>query len=215
MTELKEAGRRFVWNRVTGGWGYTRGVHLDPAWESRDEEARRSGLVRGVYGFPVNPDYADMDDQLDVFLNTVGDFDNRMIMVDYEKYGPHPAATCTVPALKAYIRGIRQAVPNRHIVLYSNYNFWNEEPYTGKAEDFGPNIVMMHAWYWRDEPYQHPLAHYHKAMGWNDTKFWHSLGGRVPEFTQFCTGYTGDEVIDQDAYRLEMEDLMRLTRKIA
>ena len=211
-------GKRFAAIRVTGGLDIGAGGKWIPYLDRRVKEwlpvlrrmGRNGDIVPMVYGFPVDGNHIDLDVQLDVFLNTVGDFDGLVPLIDYEMYGPRPAATCTPGALHAYSNGIGAAIGfDRYQVMYAGYNFWNEPPYTGDVSGFRARLKMMNAWYRSMVQFSHTRDYYARWL--SSSEWWHKIGGVLPDIAQIGIG-VGNQ--DQDVCRHDFAWLHNLTRPI-
>lgn len=211
---------RFAALRVTGGLGYPRtdNVWMDsmfPTWEA--QIPRYSELAWMYYGFPIDGNAADMDDQLDHFLNRPKSWEHRIPLIDYEMYGPRSAISCTPGGVKAYLRGICRELQNRWVGIYCGWTWWNAPPYTGDASEiqkiageFGCKVFFFNAWYKSMADIAHPVEYYRSNV--RTAEYWHKIGGQIPDFCQFGIGQKNQ---DQDACRREMDWLMNLTEKIA
>lgn len=196
--------------RITGGLGgaATKGVWFDSQfleWERQIPDLDEA--VWAYYGFPVDPNHVDIDTQLDVFINGAHlGWDGRIPMVDYEGYGPNPAATCTPAGLKAYVRGIWRLLGVCHIIIYAGFNFWNAPPFTGLLKEMFPvnyeYVHLMNAWYFTAAQVASPHDYY--SVHLDRSEWWHPYGGVVPELVQYCIG-AGNQ--DQDAIRVSKETL--------
>lgn len=205
---------KFVIIRITGGLGNTKGVWLDQMAKPWLRELRawvRTGEVMGaVYGFPVDDARVDLDVQLDVFLNTVGEFDGLVPMIDYELYGPAPDATCSPAELHYYSNGIGKELGFRRTQMLYSGGFYDETPYSGDIADFRAPITTMNAWYWTMREIERRREYYYEEV--EGSGFWNRFGRWEPDFTQYGIG-KGNE--DLDACRRSEEWMMRLPQKIA
>lgn len=215
MRRVAELGYKFCILRRTGGLDGQGDVYIDKEWRNFNNQLKQlPDVVPGDYAFPVNPNEIPIERQVDRFLNldTSVDFDGRLIMIDYELYGPKPSATASPEAIRAYIAELRRHLPDHPIDLYSNKSFWDTPPDSGLIRDYGENIVTHNAWYWTFDPINEPQQSYDRGRLAEGSGYWLSFGRRKPWFSQFCIGLVDGQPADIDAYRGTMDQLLALTR---
>lgn len=210
----KPGNLAFVIIRATGGLGNTKGVWVDrmlPKWIKELRSWAKAGVCMGaVYGFPVDDARVDLDTQLDVFLNTVGDFTGLVPMIDYEMYGPQPAATVDPDGLHYYSDGIGKELGfNYYQMLYSG-GFYDEPPPTGPVSDFRAPITTMNAWYRSMQEIENRRQYYYQNV--QGSGYWNRFGGQDSDFTQYGIG---EGNVDLDACRRSKEWMMKLSEPVA
>jgi hypothetical protein len=212
---LARDGYKVLIQRRTGGIDIVNGKrvpYVDKRFELTNRAIKDTDMIPGDYAFPINPDFLDIDVQVDRFLHFgPTDFDGRLIAIDYELYGPNPNATISPGALKQYLRELRKHIGQRHILMYAGKAFWEEPPHSGQLSDYGEHMHMWKPWYWTMDVREHPWRHYENARrhsGW-----WAHYAGVQPVCTQFCIGRAAGIPLDHNAWRLDMDGIRRLTRK--
>jgi hypothetical protein len=114
-------------------------------------------MIPGDCAFPINPNFLDIDVQVDRFLHSgPTDFDGLIIAIDYELYEPNAHATISPGALKEYLRELRKHIGQRHILMYAGKAFWEEPPHSGQLSDYGEHMHMWNPWYWSMDIREHP-----------------------------------------------------------
>ena len=97
VKELARRGYKVLIQRRTGGIDTENGrrvPYVDRRFQVTNRAIRDTDMIPGDYAFPINPDFLDLDVQIDRFLHSGPmDFDGRLIAIDYELYGPEPDAT--------------------------------------------------------------------------------------------------------------------------
>jgi len=217
VKELARGGYKVLIQRRTGGIDIENGrrvPYVDRRFRVTNQAIRDTDIIPGDYAFPINPDFLDLDVQIDRFLHSEPtDFDGRLIAIDYELYGPEPDATISPPALKEYLRRLRGHIGPRHILMYAGKTFWEAPPHSGQLSDYGEHMQMWNPWYWTMDLREHPWLHYENGLrhsGW-----WTRYAGVLPVSAQFCIGRAAGIPLDIDAWRLDMEGIRRLTRRPA
>jgi hypothetical protein len=167
VRELARAGYKILIQRRTGGIDIVNGKrvpYVDRRFELTNRAIRDTDMIPGDYAFPINPDFLDIDVQVDRFLHSgPTDFDGRLIAIDYELYDPNPNATISPGALKQYLRELRKHIGQRHILMYAGKAFWEEPPHSGQLSDYGEHMHMWNPWYWTMDVREHPWRHYENA----------------------------------------------------
>src|SRR3712207_4921240 len=132
VKELAREGYKVLIQRRPGGIDFENGKmvpYVDRRFEKTNRALRDTDMIPGDYAFPIDPDFLDIDVQVDRFLHSgPTDFDGRIIAIDYELYGPNPNATISPGALKEYLRVLRKHIGRRHILMYAGKGFWEEPP---------------------------------------------------------------------------------------
>ena len=177
--------------------------------------AEAEGFVMGVYHFLVStPGKA----QADHFLRTIEDVggpEDKILMVDFEEYGSHPALTPGNDELGDFIAEVRRRVGNHPIVVYSGRGFWNGGDSSGDFSQYGADVAWD-AYYLHMDPVQ-PRRFYadseqsfqNAGLSWGWGKRW---GDVEPWFWQFTSaGGVAGMNIDVNAYRGTREQLLALT----
>jgi hypothetical protein len=212
-------GHRFGIARATGGLDFGPGgaggwtPYMDVMYPEFSRRIRESGVVEGAYGFPVDASFVSIEDQVDAFVDAVGDPNGKLIAaVDYELYGPRPGATPTPTHLGQYIHALREIIGNHPILLYAGRNFWNEPPHSGLVKEYGDNVFLWAPWYYSMDPVERPFDHYARGLRDPNNGWWLRFGGRRPIMSQFCIGAAGGLAeVDINAFRLTENDLKALT----
>lgn len=97
VKELASEGYKVLIQRRTGGIASENGKmvpYVDRRFDVTNQALRDTDMIPGDYAFPINPDFLDIDVQVDRFLHSgPTDFDGRIIAIDYERYEPKPEAT--------------------------------------------------------------------------------------------------------------------------
>src|SRR5215207_8505948 len=123
VKELAREGYKVLIQRRTGGIDIKNGKrvpYVDQRFDVTNRALRDTDMIPGDYAFPINPDFLDIDVQVDRFLHSgPTDFDGRIIAIDYELYGMNPDATISPRALKVYLRELRRHIGQRHILMYA------------------------------------------------------------------------------------------------
>src|SRR5919112_6434609 len=114
VRRLASEGYRVLIQRRTGGIDIVNGRRVpwvDRRFSVTNRALRDTNMIPGDYAFPIDPDFLDIDVQVDRFLHSgPTDFDGRIIAIDYELYGPNPEATISPRALKVYLRELRKHI---------------------------------------------------------------------------------------------------------
>jgi hypothetical protein len=98
--------------------------YVDRRFDVTNRALRETDMIPGDYAFPIDPDFLDIDVQVDRFLHSgPTDFDGRIIAIDYELYGPNPNATISPRALKEFLSVLRKHIGSRHILMYAGISF--------------------------------------------------------------------------------------------
>ena len=157
--------------------------YLNPSYRSQVEAAQRAGMLTGAYHFLVE---TSAEEQVDLFLDTVGDVSGKLIMVDYEEYPSVPELSPTMATLTAFVTELRERMGDHPILIYAGQGYWNSPPPNGSIRNL--DVTTWDAYY----PL-HPKAGYGselyeqvKHLGWGERwgnqepKFWQlSANGRV------------------------------------
>jgi hypothetical protein len=217
VKELAGEGYQVLIQRRTGGIDIENGKmvpYVDRRFDETDRALRDTDMIPGDYAFPINPNFLDIDVQVDRFLHSgPTDFDGRLIAIDYELYGPEPDATISPRALKEYLRVLRKHIGRRHILMYAGKSFWEDPPHSGQLSDYGEHMHLWNPWYWSMEVRENPWQHYENARrhsGW-----WTRFAGVQPVCAQFCIGRAAGIPLDINAWRLDMDGIRTLTRRPA
>jgi hypothetical protein len=135
VKELARAGYKVLIQRRTGGIDFNNGKrvpYVDRRFEETNRALRGTDMIPGDYAFPINPNFLDLDVQVDRFLHSgPTDFDGRIIAIDYERYEPNADATISPRALKEYLCVLRKHIGRRPILMYAGKAFWEEPPHSG------------------------------------------------------------------------------------
>jgi hypothetical protein len=214
VRRLASDGYRVLIQRRTGGIDIVNGrrvPYVDRRFSVTNRAIKDTNMIPGDYAFPIDPDYLDLDKQVDAFLsNGPDDFEGRIIAIDYELYGPEPAATIKPAALKEYLRILRRHIGERHILMYAGKSFWEAPPHSGKLSDYGEHMHLWAPKYPTLNVYDHPWRMYQNLldeMGW-----WQRFAGDVkPVASQFCIGRAAGIPLDIDAWRVDMDVIRQLT----
>lgn len=198
--------------RVTGGFNAQRGVLVDWKYPDFHRQQRQTNQIQGVYGFPLNPNYIDLDVQVDRFLNNIiGGVEGKIIAVDYERYGPMPEASCTIAGLKGYINRIRNQTGGHKILLYAGKTWWEEAPHSGLLSDYGEGLELWNPWYYSMNTVQKPKEHYFRWYDDRDNGWWEQYAGTRPMMAQYCIGKVDGQSVDINAWRGTYANLLDLT----
>ena len=85
---LARDGYKVLIQRRTGGIDIVNGKrvpYVDKRFELTNRAIKDTDMIPGDYAFPINPDFLDIDVQVDRFLHSgPTDFDGRIVAIDYE-----------------------------------------------------------------------------------------------------------------------------------
>ncbi|MCS6798188.1 MAG: hypothetical protein NZ898_06625 [Myxococcota bacterium] len=156
------AGIRFAFIRVSDGTGT-----MDREFHRNWPEARRVGIVRGVYQF-FRPNQ-DPIAQADLLLDRIGTLepDDMSPVIDVEVTGDRTASQI-VAAMRAWIDRV-EAATRRRVIIYTAPYFWRTS--VGNSDAFASNPLWIANWGVRCPDVPEP---------WSDWAFWQtSDSGRV------------------------------------
>ncbi len=165
------------------------------------------GILRGAYYFLDGN--ASGRSQANHFLDLVGDIENVMLALDFERYSPPPNNTI----LRDAIRELRNHT-QKTLVIYSGPGFWNEPPASGPLSNFDGNLIAWNASYAEDntgfgENHQRFAKQYYESIRqwqWNQS----FASYKSTWFQQFGQGYIDNSWVDVNAARVSMDKLKRL-----
>jgi lysozyme len=210
VSSLKPQGYRFAFLRCTGGLNNNGTIYKDSTYAAFSDACRRQGILQGAYHFLIEKPAAQ---QVGAFLAVAGDLKDKMVMLDFELYGPAKAYSPSNKTLRDVIAELRRRGVSKPIIVYSGKSYWEDygEP-SGKLSDYGDDLIAWDALYplgtrsgCSDDLYDEAYPH-----GWGQR--W---GGVEPWFWQFTgygriDGYSRD--VDLNAYRGTYEQLVNYTQ---
>lgn len=167
--------------------------YLNPSYVSQIEAAQRAGMLIGAYHYIIE---TPVEAQVNLFLDTVGDVANKLIMVDYEAYPNFPDLDPTMETLTKFVTELRNRIGDHPVLVYAGQGYWASPPPNGSIRDL--NVTTWDAYY----PL-HPRADYGsvlyeqvKDLGWGER--W---GDQEPKFWQFsANGRVAGMEVDVNAF---------------
>lgn len=213
IPELVQKNYHYLALRVTGGWDGRNGPFMDGDYRVRQGQLNKQpSLVQIVYGFPIADAYSDLDTQIDRFVHTVGNFDDRIPAIDYEKYTPEPRATASPAEVRYYTRGIQKLIGPMPTLMYAGLLFWTEAPSSGDLDRYGAHIKQWVPKYRTISTLDaDPRTHYLKwlaVMGWWK-KFGNRDDGARPEVAQIGIFNEAGGPLDVNMARVSKDTLRK------
>jgi lysozyme len=130
--KVHASGIRGVIHKATQGVRYT-----DKMYAQRRELARAAGLLWGAYHFGTS---APVAEQVDHFLEAVGDVGGTLVALDFEKNEPNPADSMSYEQARTFLRLVYERT-GRRPVLYSGNRIKEALPKGGD-----PFIALHQLW---------------------------------------------------------------------
>ena len=197
LTQVAREGYEFCVVKATEGPTHDGWIYTNPHYKRQLAAAKAAGLLVGSYHFLVE---GPADDQVDHFLNTVGDHTAQLIMVDFEEYSNRDYSHYdpTNETLKAFVAELQQRIGSHPVLLYSGQGYWNSGTPSGPVSQYGTDLVTWDAFY----PL-HPQAGVGSALyervkdqGWGQR--W---GNQEPKIWQFsANGRVAGMEVDVNAF---------------
>jgi GH25 family lysozyme M1 (1,4-beta-N-acetylmuramidase) len=204
----KRAGYRFAFVKASEG------SHYVP--EGFGEYFRRgagAGLVMGGYHFLDGHGGTGRQQALH-FLNTmdkVGGVHGKLIAVDFEDYGNRDPSN---QQLAECVRTIKDQTNEHAVIIYSIARFWDGGDASGAFEHYEADAAWEARVWYDDERRRFPRRFYKKWLDWYHDQSPRGLGGKPARFHQFTWGgRVGGLYVDTDAFRGDMDDLLKLTTR--
>lgn len=179
--------------------------YLNPSYVTQIGAAQEAGMLTGAYHYiietPVEP-------QVDLFLDTVGDVANKLIMVDYEAYPNFPELDPTMATLTEFVTELRNRIDDHPILVYAGQGYWNSPPPNGSIQNL--NVTTWGAFYPLHPQADHGSVLYErvKDQGWGQR--W---GNQEPKIWQFsANGSVAGMEIDVNAFSGTREELYDLAK---
>jgi hypothetical protein len=160
-------------------------------------------MLTGAYHYIIE---TPIEAQVDLFLDTVGDVADKLIMVDYEAYPNFPELDPTMATLTEFVTQLRNRIGDHPILVYAGQGYWESPPPNGSIEHL--DVTTWDAFY----PL-HPQAglgsvlyEQVKRLGWGVR--W---GGQEPKIWQFsANGRVAGMQVDVNAFSGTREELYAL-----
>lgn len=186
----------------------TIGTKVDSTFKARMPLLEASDLVVGVYAFIVPSSLVSAAKQADLFLDTVGDIDGKLVMLDIEHDG---GAYPTAADVKAWVARFREREPSHPILLYFPRWYWSRIGRPGSLSGLG--LLWGSAYVTPSanppDPWRQLWA---KAtdIGWAPYGGWDEV--TIRQFTSSGEVGTFPKRLDVNAFRGSLDDLLALTR---
>ena len=205
LSQVAKEGYKFAIIKATEGPYRDGRSYVDPNYGRNMNDARAAGLLVGAYHFLVN---TPAKPQVDLFLKTVGETKDKLLVVDFEAYPNFPPLSPTNEILKAFVAELKRRTNNHPVLIYSGQGFWTGGDPSGAFAQYGATQAWD-AYYPKGFDVNAPRLLYEeiKHKGWGQR--W---GGVEPILWQFTsTGKVAGFAMDVNASRVSMDALRQLT----